>query len=245
MTVVTAWNIRQGGGDRAPRIVDALVATGADVAVLSEWRATSRNRLIDHLGNAGYVHTIERPDPEGGYAALLIASRLSIESGANSYLDVRDGHRFVEFRVTGVPHLIAGALIPGHESDNDRKASFWNYIVDEWAPSVGDEPALLCGDLNTGLHYRDELGATFTCSDQMESLYRGGWRDGWIERNRSSRPPATWYSPGYDNPFRLDHAILSPTAKRAQEVEYPTQIGDDQVLGPGGLSDHLPLVVTL
>jgi exonuclease III len=245
MAVVTAWNIRQGGGDRAQRIVDALVAVDTDVAVLGEWRATSPNRLVERLAEVGYVHTIQQPDPLGGYAAVLVASRVPIESGANVYADESEGHRFVEFRAAGIPHVIAGALIPAHESGTDRKDRFWQYVVEEWAPSVAHEPALLCGDLNTGLHYRDELGATIRCSDQMESLYRAGWRDGWIERNRSARPPATWYSPGYDNPFRLDHAILSPAAIRVRSVEYPTRIGDDDVLGPGGLSDHLPLVVTL
>jgi exodeoxyribonuclease III len=246
MTTVTAWNIRQGGGDRASRIVRSLVELDTDVAILSEWRATSPNDLISHLRNAGYVHCLEQPDPDGGYAAVLVASRVAISPGGNSYDDHGDGHRFVEFRITDTDHLIAGVLIPGHEPANDRKhVGSGEYLVEEWAPTVSGSPALLCGDFNTGLHYRDELGATFECAEQLAALYDAGWRDAWLERNRQSRPPATWFSPGYDNPFRLDHALLSPASKRARAVDYPSSIGGHQVLGTDGLSDHVPVVITL
>jgi len=33
-----AWNIRQGGGSRLPRIADALKRQDADIVVLSEYR---------------------------------------------------------------------------------------------------------------------------------------------------------------------------------------------------------------
>ena len=245
MTIVTAWNIRQGGGDRVHRIVQSLVKLGTDIAILSEWRATSPNDIIGHLRSAGYAHCLERPDPDGGYAAVLVVSRVPIVPGENSYDDDGDGHRFVEFRITDTDHLIAGVLIPGHEPENDRKQRFWRYLVEQWAPTVSGSPALLCGDFNTGLHYRDELGATFECAEQLEAMYHAGWRDAWIERNQKSRPPATWFSPKYDNPFRLDHALLSPMSKRARHVNYPEGVSGQQVLGAHGLSDHRPIVITL
>jgi hypothetical protein len=35
---LVAWNIRQGGGSRLPRIADALKRQDADILVLSEYR---------------------------------------------------------------------------------------------------------------------------------------------------------------------------------------------------------------
>jgi exonuclease III len=107
-------------------------------------------------------------------------------------------------------------------------------------------PTLLIGDLNTGLHYRDEPGATFDCSEAMVELQQRGWTDAWIEQGRGKRPPASWWSPGYKTPYRLDHALLSPVSSRATTVEYPTHLDGDRMLcGRGALSDHTPLVVTL
>lgn len=77
----------------------------------------------------------------------------------------------------------------------------------------------------------------------MESLESRGWRDAWIERNRSTRPPGTRFSPNGGNPFRLDHAILSPAAKRAKSVDYPDMVGDRSVLEAPNVSDHLPLTI--
>ena len=81
--------------------------------------------------------------------------------------------------------------------------------------------------------------------DQHRQLEAAGWRDAWIERNPRRRPPGTWFSPKYDNPFRLDHALLSPDAPRSRHVDYPSAIDGQNVLGRGGLSDHLPVVVKL
>jgi exodeoxyribonuclease III len=238
---VTAWNVRQGGGERAQRIVDAIATLQTDVAILSEWRANARNGLAARLEAAGFVHQVARPDPLGKYASILVASRRRIEVGPIVYTDVDDGHRFCHVVVDG--WSIGGAYIPGHEDWNDRKQRFWSFILATWAEQVAG-PALLCGDLNTGLWYRDEPGATLCCHDQHAALEHAGWRDAWIERNRQARPPATWFSPT-GNGFRLDHALLSPNAPRSRRVDYPREIGDASVLGRGGLSDHLPLVISL
>lgn len=241
---VTAWNLRQGGGNRAQRIVDALGELGTDIAVLGEWRATSPNQIAKRLEDAGFEHQIDTPDPVGGYAGLLVASKRPIGSGAITYDDPVDGHRFQHIEVTGTKWTIGAAYIPGFERDTDRKRRYWDFLVETWAPQTTGA-ALLCGDLNTGQHYRDELGATLVCHEQHQRLEASGWRDAWIERNRTRRPPGTWFSPGYSNPFRLDHAILSPSAPRASHVDYPSTIAGENVLGTGGLSDHLPVVIRL
>lgn len=78
---VTAWNVRQGGGDRALRIIDALET---DITILGEWRATSPNRLAERLAAAGYEHQPANPDPGGGYAGLLVASKRPVDPGPSA-----------------------------------------------------------------------------------------------------------------------------------------------------------------
>lgn len=241
---ITAWNVRQGGGDQVQRIVQALEHLQTDIAVVSEWRATSPNGFTQLLAEAGYSHQVAEPDPSGGYASVLVASKRPITKGEVFYGDATDGHRFQHVDVLGTSWSIAAAYVPGFEHGSDRKERFWRFLLDRLGSDVAN-PTLLCGDLNTGLHYRDELGATFRSHQQQGELERAGWRDAWIERNPTQRPPGTWFSPQYNNPFRLDHALLSPAAPRAVSVDYPSAIAEEPVLGAGGLSDHLPLVVRL
>ena len=50
-----AWNIRQGGGSRLPRIADALARHEADILVLSEYRGgEAAARLRAALALLGY-----------------------------------------------------------------------------------------------------------------------------------------------------------------------------------------------
>ncbi len=175
-----------------------------------------------HLSAAGFAHTIAQPDASGGYGAVLVASKFPIELRVDlCYDDPRDGNCFVPFDV-GSTH-IGAALVPGSSSANAAKERFWKFLVEKWEPSVRSTPAILMGDLNIGLHYRDELGATFTCSEYMQQLDDASWTDGWIAKNRGKRPPGTWLSPKGRNPFRLDHAIFSPSTPK----------------------DHLPLTVSV
>jgi hypothetical protein len=68
-----------------------------------------------------------------------------------------------------------------------------------------------------------------------------------LDRAEPVRPAAgELVEPGRKNPYRLDHALLSPVAPRATGVRYLTQTDDgDCLTGAGRLSDHAALVVDL
>lgn len=239
---VVAWNVRQGGGGRAPRLADAVRTLSPDVVMISEYRHISRHGLAERLAAAGLGHQVESPDPRDGYTGMLICSRHQIDTGDVAFDSVTDGHRFCHFVVKGWD--LVSSYIPGMKAEANRKEKYWQFLVNEAGPALAERRCLIAGDLNTGLHYRDELGATLACSELMQELFDAGWRDAWVERNRIARPPGTWISTA-GNPFRLDHALLSPKSPRARNVDYPVVIGGEGVLGPGGLSDHLPVVISL
>jgi exonuclease III len=241
---VVAWNIRQGGGKRCGTIVKAFTSLGTDVAVISEYRHNDRWAIAERLSTIGFTHQVTGADPLGGYAGLLIASRFPLEAGPVVYACAVDGHRFAHV-VVGQWN-ICGAYIPGSEPPRERKPAFWRFMLDEVEPAIREVPAVVVGDLNTGLHYRDEPGATFVCAAEMAEFEKRGWHDGWISRNPSARPPATWWSPQARKPYRLDHSLMSPASPRVRHVDYPERLDDGtRLAGSSGLSDHLPLLIDL
>jgi exodeoxyribonuclease III len=241
---VVAWNIRQGGGKRCGGIVQALIKLGTDVAVISEYRHNDPWSMAEQLSTAGFSDQVLGADPMRGHAGLLIVSRLPLKTGDLVYRSDMDGHRFAH--VTVNEWHLCGAYIPGSEPPRERKPSFWRFLLDEVEPVLRDVPAVVIGDLNTGLHYRDEPGATLVCAAEMAEFEERGWRDGWISRNPLARPPATWWSPQAKTPYRLDHALVSPASPRLRHVDYPERLDDGTPFaGPGGLSDHLPLLSDL
>src|SRR5262249_54954018 len=69
-----AWNIRQGGGSRLPRIADALKRHDADIVFLSEYRGgPSAPRLCAALHALGYRHTTPLVPPPGRNGVLVTA----------------------------------------------------------------------------------------------------------------------------------------------------------------------------
>jgi hypothetical protein len=58
---LVAWNIRQGGGSRLPRIADALKRQDADILVLSEYRGgPSAPRLCAALHMLGIQDLVDK-----------------------------------------------------------------------------------------------------------------------------------------------------------------------------------------
>lgn len=66
----------------------------------------------------------------------------------------------------------------------------------------------MIGDLNTGLHRKDETGATFVCADQFRA-FGTLFVDAWRETHGDVAREASWYS-HVGNGFRIDHAFVSP-----------------------------------
>ena len=99
------------------------------------------------------------------------------------------------------------------------------------------QKTLLIGDFNTGRFHEDEAGATFACSDRFEALLGQGWVDTWRSRNPEARE-FSWYSRGWNNGFRLDQALASPSLDaqiKAVSYSHPER--------EAGISDHSMMIV--
>jgi exodeoxyribonuclease III len=254
---VVGWNVRQGGGaPRAPKLVAALISLAADVVVIGEYRPSSP--LSTLLVGRGWKHQVGMPDPTpGGNGAVLVVSRHPLREVEPRYLAPHAKHGWVNVEVVDSGWVVAGALIPGTDGRNPerrkKKEQFWNFVVSEFAPASANRPTLLIGDLNTGLHGIDEKGATLVCAEDMAALRHSGWIDVWHALHPNGRPPPSWWS-NRGNPFRLDHAFLSPCSPAAVGIDYPAEIDGVPTTRAGApraatecppLSDHVPVVIDL
>src|ERR1700724_163393 len=136
-----AWNIRQGGGFRLPRIADALKRHDADIVVLSEYRGgPSASRLVTALHALGYRHatTLVPPPSRNG---VLIAARCPFREHGAVDMGLPEPYRmvsvdFATFRLSGVymPNLLA-------------KVPYWEALIAA-LPSQSGIHSLAFGDFN-------------------------------------------------------------------------------------------------
>jgi len=226
-----AWNIRQGGGSRLPRIADALKRHDADVVVLSEYRGgPSAPRLGAALEALGYRHATTLIPPPGRNGVLVAARRPFVGHGAVD-MELPEPYRmvsvdFAELRLVGIymPNLRA-------------KIPYWEALIAALSPQSAHR-ALAIGDFNTCRAYLDEAGAIDATAHYMDAIERVGFRDLWRHRYPDRRE-YSWFSTR-NNGFRIDHAFLSQElAGRAGAVYYSHE---ERI---AGLSDHAPLILEL
>src|SRR5271166_4152777 len=152
MTLLLAWNIRQGGGSRLARIADALARQNADILVLSEYRGgEAATRLIASLDRLGYRH-VTKLAPPPNRNGVLIASRCAFYERGAIANELPEPYRmvsveFASFRLSGVylPNLIA-------------KIPYWEALIAALEPESSGH-TLAIGDFNTYRPYPDEAGA--------------------------------------------------------------------------------------
>lgn len=82
-------------------------------------------------------------------------------------------------------------------------------------------------------------GATLTSAHQFDALLEQGGIDAWRTRNPEARE-FTWFSRGYNNGFRLDHALVSPSLdQKIKDVRYSHTEREE------GVTDHSVMVMDL
>ena len=85
------------------------------------------------------------------------------------------------------------------------KILHWKWFVRQ-ASERSSRPCILMGDFNTGKHFIDEPGATFTGPEYLGQLEQLGFVDAWRHFHPEGRE-YTYY--GQVNGYRLDYAFAS------------------------------------
>jgi len=237
---ILAWNIRGGGREG---IADAVKAIAPDVAVLSDCRPSHHIGLVALLRESGFEWVVgtNRADVTG----LLIASRTPLQPGPTSsrVLPAHWCHVWLPDR-----HLsLVGIYGPlrGMAPVNPVQP-FWAELA-EAAEGLRGGAAILIGDLNTAAAPRDKTTeGALPAAKNLRRLLDDGWRDAFREANGDQM--AYSYRDGRGE-YRIDHALLSPSAPTTQRAEYIDAIaglslsGWPRSLAAPALSDHAALVI--
>jgi len=241
---IVSWNIRAGGGRRWDAIAAQVAAWRADVAVLSEYRATPPSASIAQaLAGAGLPFqrtTADRAAPVRN--ALLVASRWPLRRVRPSH-GPADRHRWLAVNLAApVPVAICALHVPNRSSG--CKFPFLD-AVSETVRRWRGAPAVIIGDTNSGCIGTDEESPAFNAAEDawIRGLDALGWRDA-FRALHGARREFTWYSPNGNNGFRLDQAFTHPCL--APRVRGVWQCWGGEGAGRrDALSDHAALVLDL
>ena len=203
------WNIRAGGGYRAPEILEQLEAWQPDVIALAEFRGTpASTELKNQLSALGFKHQLDTTNSEKlPMNALLLASNYPVEpielaeapqEPCRWLLASVMGKRPFTLGIMHVPNRVTKRKYPFHDAVLE--------VVANW--KLG--PGLLIGDTNTGLPDLDGSVGTFSKEEiqWMNSLDGANWKDA-LRYLYGEKRVYTWYS-HKNNGFRLDEAFVNP-----------------------------------
>jgi exodeoxyribonuclease III len=233
--IILEWNIKHGGSeDRIPKILGSIRTHNADIVVITEFRTTHQESLINGLQEMGYFQFISsNPAPKTN--GILVASKLEILPIDPSYVEDGVKQRWLEVEVVDRRFRLLCLHIPG-AGDVWGKEAFWRSVV-EYAKDHKTARVIMIGDFNTGLDI-DAQGTPFKFSNYMKDLQGLGWTDVWRDNNPGKRE-YSWYS-NAGNGFRLDYTYASQSMRNeVKEVSY------SHVERENGFSDHSLLKTTI
>ena len=227
---IMTWNARHGGGARAQAFAEQILRFDPDIVVITEFRNNAAGQTIKDIISSGGLSHHSDVDIPPRKNSVLVASKLPFSSEQIPGL-ARHAHRGVWARFSEMDVL--GFYFP----QRYEKTRVFDaiYSLDRDALS---EATLIIGDINTGQHYVDEIGATFFASKQFEMLSDVGWIDVWRTRNVGKRE-YTWFS-NTGNGFRVDHAFATRELNEAIKRVYY-----DHCVREQGLSDHSALIIDI
>jgi exodeoxyribonuclease III len=195
-------NIQHGGGKRIAPIAEFLQDLKSDVLILTEYHLADKD-LSKKLMEFGYQYQVAGSQ-QAKENSVLIASKESFSTLEASQRIT--SVKLKDFTLFGVYFPQGNEKLPVYEMLKSE--------IKEAGTTV-----LVLGDFNTGIHFMDEAGKTFTCVDSFKSLEDVGLVDSWRTRNPTTKE-FSWYS-SQGNGFRIDHAFCSKELdRRVSKVEY-------------------------
>lgn len=221
MLKILSWNIRQGGGSRLKKIRTYLNLSGAKILVLSEFRNNMSGLNLRHslLLNGFRFQAVSHAKMDAN--SVLIASKLPFNSALfpNSDAEYSANVIMAEFDV----FQLYGCYLP-----HKKKHKLFDLLLNQ---TKEGKPAIITGDLNSGINGLDQKGDSFWYEDEMKALHEQGMKDAFREKNGDVKE-YSWLSP-QGNGYRYDHFLvdeaLVPVVKACY---YDHEVIEDK------LSDH-------
>ncbi len=228
MLKILSWNIRQGGGSRLKGIRSYILSAGAKIIVLSEYRNNISGLNLRHalLLNGFRYQAVSHAKSDQN--SVLIVSKLPF----NSYLFPKCDPEFsanlimAEFDI----FRLYGGYLP-----HKKKHVLFDFLYHE---TKEGKPAIITGDLNSGINYVDQKGNSFWYEDELQNLHRSGMVDAFREKNGNVKE-YSWFS-HQGNGFRYDHFLVHGTLiPVVKECYYDHKVIEDK------LSDHAAMFLEM
>ncbi len=198
MTIAT-WNLNHQAGTRPVRLKAADVATtfGADVLVFTEFFPRQHeNQFRATLAHAGWSEQVMSSETREVANRVLIASRLPL-APMNIKLPTFDQQFPANLLGVRIPSLglsVLGIRVPAYKTACLR-LSAWDWI-EASAASIGNEPAIIAGDLNI-----QAMAGASRGGDHFRRILAHGW-------HRADPRAATFF--GYKGrTSEIDHVLAT------------------------------------
>lgn len=232
MTKLLCWNVnhRLGRTQYRPDAADAAMATGADVLMFTEFFSpgSALEAFTEACVNGGWRH-VAISEAAGKTNRVLLASKLPFQvlQLPKTTVDEHLSGNALLVRLDGGMTVFC-LRVPTYQGP-DRSAA-WNWVRGIARMLLGQPPALLIGDLNTGLGAKRAVA-------QFAQILESGWT-----RLQPVGVGSFFGKDGYTS--EIDHALVAG-AERAT-ARYVRYAGAYELAGhERALSDHVAIEVQL
>lgn len=227
MVNILSWNIRQGGGSRVSEICKYLIASKAEIIVLSEFKNNDAgNQIRRNLLRSGYLYQGISAD-DGKNNSVCILSKLPFDNTIYYDIDPEYSHCMIKASFQAID--VYGVYMP-----HKKKHQLFDYLVG----LDFDKPSVICGDFNSGINGVDQKGNSFWYEDELKTLLKSKFLDAFRLKNGAVKE-YSWYS-HQGNGYRYDHTYVSKElSPLISECYYEHTIREQNI------SDHSPMIVLL
>lgn len=228
MLKILSWNIRQGGGTRSRKICDNLVASEAQLIVLSEFRNNkSGDRITKTLSQAGYKFQ-GFSGALGNTNSVAIFSIIDGETLTFSDIDPKYSDNIIAIKFEAF--TVYGVYLP-----HKKKHILFDFLINEVSQ---DKSAIIVGDFNTGKNFIDQKGSSFWYTEELRNLENLGCVDAFRHIHKDKKE-FSWFS-HLGNGYRYDHSYVSRSiVPIIKECYYLHSWREEK------LSDHSPMILEL
>ena len=213
-----SWNILQGGGKRAIRIVETIKGHAPDIVTLQEFRRGSGEAvIIEGLKEMGlkYVHI---PETENKENTIMVASKYPFDAGP-FLAEPNSPLHMLEAYFSSIYLGFELSLIAIHFPQKKAQIPLFRALKDD-SQGLLKMDAIIIGDMNCGIPFADSDSKTFECTQYYQDLLQTGWIDSWRTRHEDAKE-FTWVSVRTGNRFRYDQCLSSPSLDaRINSISY-------------------------
>ena len=229
MIKILSWNIRQGGGSRLTKLMQAVQTIDAQIVVLSEFRNNATGAKLRMMAlQQGYRYQIVSAAPSANNSVFIL-SKFPCDVELFSKSDPIYFHNIIKVEFDAFS--VYGMYLP------HKKKHVLFDLIHERAKS-DDKPMVFCGDFNCGINYLDQKGNSFWYEDELKLLGELNCVDAFRALHGEAKV-YSWFS-HQGNGYRYDHTwVHKDLIPIVQSCEYLHQYREV------GLSDHSPMILSL